>query len=325
MLKNYPAYEYYLAVAQLALAMLGMGATLQIGDFRKLARAPHGIALSLAAQWLLSPLLALALARLMGLPSGIAVGMLIVAAMPSGALSNVFTHLAGGNRALSIATTAVATLACLIATPLILKSLAASELPADFQMPAGRIVFEIGGCLLLPLLAGMGVQRISSSFSVGFSKACLRGSLVVLAMIVIGALGSGRLKILSFGWPTPLALLMFAWISYRLVLLVSRALKLPPADAAAASLTVLLRNCNLAVLLKASLFPATGASDALAQGVLFSALFYGGASLVLALVAMPLLRRAARKEAALSAGQPEAAPALAPPPRPRSRASQKID
>jgi len=290
MLRHYPAYEYYLAAAQLMLAMLGMGATLSVSDFAKLLRAPQGVLVSLAAQWLLTPALAVALTRLLNLPAGIAVGMVVVAAMPSGSLSNVFTHLARGNGALSIAITTVSTLACLATTPLVLRVFAAADLPADFHMPVARVMFEIGVCLLLPLAVGMLVGRYAGRFRIPFSKWSLRGSLLVLLAIVVGALGSGRLDLKAFGWLSPAAIVLFGGLSYLAVLAMARIVRLAAADVQTAGLTVLLRNCNLAVLIKASLFPATSADDQVAGGVLFAALFYGGATLLLAAATVAIHR-----------------------------------
>ena len=55
---NYANYEYVIAAAQLVLAMLGMGAALQIDDFRAIARWPLGVVLALVLQYAVCPLLA---------------------------------------------------------------------------------------------------------------------------------------------------------------------------------------------------------------------------------------------------------------------------
>lgn len=148
-------FEYVLSAAQLAFAMVGMGATLTVGDFGKVLRVPRGVLVGLAVQLLLIPALALAVSWIFALEAGLAVGLLLVAAVPGGSMSNVFTYFARGNIALSIVLTAVTTLVCLVTTPLVLELLMGRHLPADVDMPEGRISFEIACFLLGPLALGM--------------------------------------------------------------------------------------------------------------------------------------------------------------------------
>ena len=155
LIDNYAAYEYVLASSQLALAMLGMGALLSIDDFAAVLANPRGLGVGLSTQLLLVPLAAALLCRWLPVDAGLAVGMVLVAAVPGGTLSNLATLLGRGNVALSISLTVVTTVVCLLTTPLILRLLAAEQLPPAFSMPAARIAREIALVLLLPLAAGM--------------------------------------------------------------------------------------------------------------------------------------------------------------------------
>ena len=107
------AYEYYFASVQLALAMAGMGATLHIRDFAEVLRAPRAFALGYVCVLVGSPFLALGVVHALGLDGGIAIGLILIAAVPGGTLSNLLTYFARANVALSIALTAAATLTCL--------------------------------------------------------------------------------------------------------------------------------------------------------------------------------------------------------------------
>ena len=53
----YIAHEYWFAAVQLALAMLGMGATLALSDFTRVATDPRGFSIGIALQLLLVPLI----------------------------------------------------------------------------------------------------------------------------------------------------------------------------------------------------------------------------------------------------------------------------
>ena len=94
----------------LGLIMFGMGITLSPADFNILARHPKAVLAGVAAQFIIMPLVAYALATLLQLPPEIAVGVILVGCCPGGTASNVMTYLARGNVALSVAVTSVSTL-----------------------------------------------------------------------------------------------------------------------------------------------------------------------------------------------------------------------
>ncbi|MFT6044076.1 MAG: BASS family bile acid:Na+ symporter, partial [Porticoccaceae bacterium] len=56
MVELYLQYEYWVAVMQLVLAMLGMGAGLQVADFQKVVQQPKAVSLGLMMQLIIVPL-----------------------------------------------------------------------------------------------------------------------------------------------------------------------------------------------------------------------------------------------------------------------------
>src|SRR4051812_43532157 len=160
MFERYADFEYLLAQIQLVLFMLGMGATLQPRDFAEIVRRPGFLFLGAALQFLLAPALAVGLNACFGLDPGVAIGLIIVAAMPGGQMSKLFTYFARGNVALSVALTACGTLASLVTVPLLLDLLAGEYLrERDFAMPFGKVVRDMVLYLLLPLLGGLAFGR----------------------------------------------------------------------------------------------------------------------------------------------------------------------
>lgn len=279
---NYADYEYFLSVALLVSSMVGMGTTLAARDFLQVIRSPQTILIAVCVQVLLTPLLAVWLAQLLALPAEIRIGLLIVSALPGGMFSNLLTYLGRGNVALSVAATAVCSLGCLFTTTFVLNGYAYSLLPADFAMPARRILLDIGLYLLAPLLVGMTLRRLIPRSYASVGKICIRASIALLVMIIVGAISSGRISLSLYGWRTPVALLLFGtaslWITYAVCLLLRQTL----ADSFTLGIEVVLRNSHLGVMLKAALFPA-GETEAttLGDAVLFVVLFYGLASLVI--------------------------------------------
>ena len=83
----YPDYEYHFARTQLVLFTLGMGMTLSLADFVEIARRPRSFFCGLVGQLLVIPFIAVLINWIGNFQPGIAVGMILVAAMPGGALA----------------------------------------------------------------------------------------------------------------------------------------------------------------------------------------------------------------------------------------------
>jgi BASS family bile acid:Na+ symporter len=277
--------EAVLVPIQLFLALLGMGATLTVRDFLRVFEQPRGLAVGVGMQWLVVPAITAAFVALFDLSPGWAVGLVLVAAVPGGATSNLFTFLGRGNVPLSIAVTVTTTLACIGMIPLILRILAAPYLPEGFSFPTLRILRDIAIYLLLPLALGMVVRRVKPGAADTFSKWAIRGSVLAIAIIAVSSLGSGRIDLKAYGWGPPLVLVGFlaflTLVSPQLVRLVGH----DDADATAIGIEVVVRNVGIGLLLLRFFFP----DDPAEQGkVLFTCLFYSGGA---GLFALPLLLR----------------------------------
>ncbi len=279
---NFAYFEYYLSVGLLCSSMIGMGATLRPREFQTVFRSPWGIAAVLLAQIVVTPLVALGLSIALGLPQGIAFGLLMIAALPGGSFSNLLTFLGRGNVPLSIVATAFSTLLSLVSTSFLLGVYGSQHLPANFRMPVGQIVLEIGCYLLTPLALGMLIHRLWPQWSPRISKVCIQLSTVLLLVFVAGALSSGRLQVLSYGWRAPLAMILFGVCSMWTGVGAATLFRLSPNDRFTVAIEVVVRNGNLGLLLKAALLPVVaGQSNAVGDGVLFVVLFYSGLSLLL--------------------------------------------
>ena len=112
--------------------------------------------------------------------------------------------------------------------------------------------------------------------------------------MVIGSAGSGRVDAEAIGGIGVLAILALAVLSQGMAWLGSRLAGLDHADRLAIVIEATIRNVNLAVLVKASLFPAViGQADPFGDAIFFTALMYGGFALALAAPPVLLARRRA--------------------------------
>ncbi len=278
MFSFYLTHEYWFAAAQLSLAMLGMGATLTLKDFKAIIKTPRAFAIGLSLQFVLVPLAAFLFITFSGATAGLLIGLALLAAIPGGTVSNIFTYMGKGNIVLSIAITAITTIACLVTTPIVLNLLISQHMPADFIMPVGRIAFEICLFLLLPLFIGMVIFAKLPNQAEMISKFGIYGSIFVIALIVIGSAGAGRLDLGSFGMTNVLLILAFALTLLSLSVIIPKLLRLPAKDGTAIQIEITVRNTNLGLLLTASLFPP---GHVLGGTVLMTVLLYGAMMLLL--------------------------------------------
>jgi BASS family bile acid:Na+ symporter len=117
-----------------------------------------------------------------------------------------------------------------------------------------------------------------------------------MTTLIIGSLASGRLEIAAYGWRPPAAIGTFALGTMLLCLAAGWITRLSFSDSFTVGLLATIRNGNLGLLLKASLFPALASASPTANAVLYVVLLYSGASLVVAGAAV-LARRTAQRMA----------------------------
>jgi len=295
----YIVYEYWFAAFQLVFAMLGMGATLTVADFTDVLKSPKSVTVGTLMQLLFVPLVAYIFISAAGVIGGVAVGMALIAAIPGGTTSNIFTYMAKGNSPLSISITGITTLACLVTTPFILKVLIIEYLPTDFAMPTAQIVNDIALTLLLPLAIGMLILKALPKQAPSISKWSIRASLFGIALIIIGSSSAGRLDTEAFGGDNILLVVAFVIALTVAGWLIPKLFGLVKPDVTAIQMEVVVRNVNLGVLIKASMFPVVvGASNTVGDMVLFTVLLYGAVQMLVAAVLIFFARRAAKQATA---------------------------
>lgn len=135
----------------LTTVMLGMGFTLTVQDFRRLLKMPSCVALGFAAQYTIMPLAGWGVAQALGLESGFAIGLILVASCPGGTASNMITYLARANVALSVVLTLASTLLAFIMTPLWCKTLAGTYVSVD----AWGLCLSTLQAVVVPVIVGV--------------------------------------------------------------------------------------------------------------------------------------------------------------------------
>ncbi|MFB3100259.1 MAG: bile acid:sodium symporter family protein [Gammaproteobacteria bacterium] len=155
---RYPEFliDYKPAIIPLlGVVMFAMGMTLTMEDFKRVLKSPKVIGLGLLLQYGLMPLLAFVIAIILGLPTALMAGLILVGTCPGGTASNVICYLAKGDVALSITLTAISTLLAVFLTPVLTWLYIGQEVP----VPIVNMMLTVLNIIILPVTLGIIVNR----------------------------------------------------------------------------------------------------------------------------------------------------------------------
>lgn len=179
----------------LGLIMFGMGLTLQPKDFALVVKRPLPVVIGVVAQYVIMPLAALLVVWILGLPSAIAAGVILVGCAPGGTASNVVAYLARGDLALSVAMTSVSTLLAPLLTPVLTLWLAGEYMPVD----GGSMAMSIVQVVLVPVLAGLVFRFFLPSVITRILPALPWISVLTIAVVVAIVVSGNRDNLLEAG------------------------------------------------------------------------------------------------------------------------------
>ena len=171
----------------LALIMLSMGMTLKTADFQRVAAHPKALLIGLSAQMLLVPLLALLLLQVFKLPPLLAVGLLVLSFSPGGTTSNLFSYLAKGDVALSIALTAIASFITPFTIPFLTELALQMQLGEnkDIVVPIGLTMKRLFMVTILPVVIGMGLRILKPTIADKIRPWIHRISVVLFLTVIL--------------------------------------------------------------------------------------------------------------------------------------------
>lgn len=244
----------------LGIAMLGMGMTLKLDDFKTVVRSPRGVLIGALAQFTIMPLLAWLIAKGFGLPPELAVGVILVGTCPGGTSSNVMTYLARGDVALSVSMTMTTTLLSPIMTPLLTLWLAGQWIAISFT----AMMLSIVQVVILPIGLGIAINAAFGAFVRRIEKLLPLISIVAILLILGGVVSINAEKILSTGLIILLAVAGHNLFGYGIGFILARACRMSMAQAKAVSIEVGMQNSGLATSLALTHFnPATAIPGAI--------------------------------------------------------------
>lgn len=232
----------------LAVIMFGLGLSLRIADFTRVLMFPKAVLVGLAAQVVVLPLVCVAIAHAFGLAPALAVGLMLLAASPGGAVANLFSHLAHGDVALNITLTAINSVLAIITLPIIVNLSMlhfmgeAQSIPLQFTKVMQVFVIVLG-----PVALGMLVNAKATRAAEALRRPMKWLSVIFLASVIAVAGMQDQGNVGGYIKAVGAACLLFNLASLAIGYGLPRLLKLERPQAIAIGMEVGIHNSTLAI------------------------------------------------------------------------------
>lgn len=175
--------------------MFGMGLTLRAKDFSEVFTRPLEVIIGILGQFIIMPLTAWGLCKVLGLSDEIAVGVILVGCCPGGTASNVMTYLGKGDVPLSVTVSSCTTILAPIVTPALIYLFANQWVDVD---PYGMFM-SIVNIVILPIVAGVIINSFFGKFVRNVVVALPLISVFAIVAIVIAVVAVSQQKIAETG------------------------------------------------------------------------------------------------------------------------------
>ncbi len=236
----------------LAIMVFSVALELRAADFVRVAQAPRNVIVGLVPQFVLLPVATWLATLALNLPPAIEAAMLLVACCPGGSLSNVITHLARGNTALSVSISAVAAVLALVLTPFNFTWMVASNPVTagwlqQLNIDASAIWWSLLALLAIPMALGLSLTHWAPRWAQRLQKPLARFSLVALfAFIALGLYRERALLNASIAQPL-LVVIVHNAAGLAMGWLFATAMHTPEADRRAITIEGGMQNSGLAL------------------------------------------------------------------------------
>lgn len=242
-------------VTLLAIIMFGMGLTISLDDFREVVKRPMEVGIGVVSQFLIMPLLAVLLTRIIPMSPEVAAGVILVGCCPGGTSSNVMTYLSKGDVALSVACTSVTTLAAPIVTPFLVWMFASQYLPVD----AMAMFISIVKVVLVPLALGFALQKLAPGVVRSALPVLPLVSVTGIVLIVAAVVGASKGAIAQSGLLIFAVVVLHNGLGYLIGFFAAKAFGLSLARRKAIAIEVGMQNSGLGAALANAYFSPVAA------------------------------------------------------------------
>jgi BASS family bile acid:Na+ symporter len=169
--------------------MVGLGLSLEVEDFRRIAKQRRPVAIGMTLQFLVMPALAFAVAVTFRVSPPYAVGLMLLAAAPGSVSASIYSRVFGGNVALNMSLTGINTLASMVTLPLLCGWAQGYFLQGGEAIvsPTEKLT-QAMVTLVVPVALGMVIRARAPGFAARADKPMRILSLLVLVAFSAGAI-----------------------------------------------------------------------------------------------------------------------------------------
>ena len=239
----------------LAFIMFSLGLGLSINDFTRVFFKPRDFLIGLFFQIIVLPIVAIIIVLFWPLTPELAIGVMILAAAPGGVTSNVLTSYAKGNIALSISLTAINSILCVITVPIIL--IISLSILGYGSLNEGQSLFSVAIQMFLivtvPVILGVLLSSILSSFE----KIAKNISIILFALVLLGAILSQRENVINYFAQAGLVMLVLNIVMMIIVYILSKSFRANKETFRCWLMEVGLQNGTLAIVVANTFFAST--------------------------------------------------------------------
>lgn len=244
--------ELLLPIA-LGIIMLGLGLSLSVADFKRVAQYPKAMTVALVCQMVLLPVICFLLVKFSGLNPALSVGLMLLAASPGGATANLYSHLSRGDVALNISLTAINSVLTLFTLPLIVN------FSLDYFMDSGQYVpmqfkkvIEVFAIVLVPVTLGMIIKNRLPNFAARMDKPVKIASALILVIIIVSVTIREKQILVDYFAQLGVPVLLFNILSMASGYFIPRLLSIEKKQAIAIGMEIGIHNGTLAIYIALS-------------------------------------------------------------------------
>lgn len=233
----------------LAIIMLGMGLSLVPDDFKRIVKKPWAVLIGFFLQIVCLPIIAFGIAYYLALPSFIALGLIILSACPGGPTSNLITHLANGDTALSVTLTAVSSIATIFTIPFVINVGSSFFLSQDQNiiLDVPETIKKIMIVSIIPIILGMSIRKFLPAFAEKMGKPTRIASSVILIVMIVGIIVKERANVIEYFSQAGIATLLLNIFTMGLGFLVAKIAKLKTPQATSIAIETGIQNGTMAI------------------------------------------------------------------------------
>lgn len=284
-------FTQVLLPAILGIIMFGMGLSLVKEDFVRIAKVPKSVAAGLFGQVILLPLFAFALVTAFSAPIEIAIGLMILAACPGGTTSNLISHIARANLALSVSLTAITTVICVITTPFLIKFSISHFTQSDTtEFSLIGISMKLVILLIVPISLGMLLRHFFSKVA-RRAEPFFRHFSTIFMLMLIGIIAYQEREMMQASFPDIFYITFSLNIGATIMgVLLAKAFSLSKKDGLTLGIEIGTQNASMAMLIAITFIENSAYS--IAAGI-YGVTMYLGAFLLVGYHKMTLPRAVA--------------------------------